>query len=101
VADNPNAQTRAKLPGRGFSKNDMALLERIARDDLTPHGFRSTFPDWAAERTDFPREVVEMALANTIENKVEAAYRRGDLFRKRRQLMGGVGGVLLHDARPG
>ena len=50
-------------------------------------GFRSTFRDWAAERTNFPREVVEMALAHTIENKVEAAYRRGDLFQKRRQLM--------------
>ena len=54
---------------------------------ITVHGFRSTLSDWAAERTNFPREVVEMALAHTIENKVEAAYRRGDLFEKRRQLM--------------
>ncbi len=59
----------------------------MGRSDLTAHGFRSTFRDWAAERTNFPREVVEMALAHTIENKVEAAYRRGDLFQKRRQLM--------------
>jgi len=65
----------------------LALLKRIGRNDLTAHGFRSTFRDWAAERTNFPREVVEMALAHTIENKVEAAYRRGDLFQKRRQLM--------------
>jgi integrase len=65
----------------------LALLKRIGRNDLTTHGFRSTFRDWAAERTNFPREVVEMALAHTIENKVEAAYRRGDLFQKRRQLM--------------
>jgi integrase len=65
----------------------LALLKRIGRHDLTSHGFRSTFRDWAAERTTFPREVVEMALAHTIENKVEAAYRRGDLFQKRRQLM--------------
>jgi integrase len=65
----------------------LALLERMGRDDLTAHGFRSTFRDWAAERTNFPREVVEMALAHTIESKVEAAYRRGDLFQKRRQLM--------------
>jgi integrase len=65
----------------------LALLKRIGRNDLTTHGFRSTFRDWAAERTTFPREVVEMALAHTIENKVEAAYRRGDLFQKRRQLM--------------
>jgi integrase len=65
----------------------LAVLKRLGRNDLTAHGFRSTFRDWAAERTNFPREVVEMALAHTIENKVEAAYRRGDLFQKRRQLM--------------
>ncbi len=65
----------------------LAVLKRMGRDDLTAHGFRSTFRDWAAERTNFPREVVEMALAHTIESKVEAAYRRGDLFQKRRQLM--------------
>jgi integrase len=65
----------------------LSVLKRMGRDDLTAHGFRSTFRDWAAECTNFPREVVEMALAHTIENKVEAAYRRGDLFQKRRQLM--------------
>jgi len=64
----------------------LMLLRRLKRDDITAHGFRSTFRDWAAERTDFPNEVVEMALAHTISNKVEAAYRRGDLFDKRRQL---------------
>ncbi len=65
----------------------LALLDRMNRTDLTTHGFRSTFRDWAAERTNYPREVVEMALAHTISNKVEAAYRRGDLFDKRRALM--------------
>jgi integrase len=65
----------------------LAVLKRMGRTELTAHGFRSTFRDWAAECTNFPREVVEMALAHTIENKVEAAYRRGDLFQKRRQLM--------------
>lgn len=64
----------------------LMLLRRLKRTDVTAHGFRSTFRDWAAERTDFPNEVVEMALAHTISNKVEAAYRRGDLFEKRRQL---------------
>lgn len=64
----------------------LMLLRRLGRTDITAHGFRSTFRDWAAERTDFPNEVVEMALAHTISNKVEAAYRRGDLFQKRRQL---------------
>jgi integrase len=65
----------------------LKLLERMGRDDLTVHGFRSTFRDWASERTNFPGEVVEMALAHTIESKTEAAYRRGDLFEKRRRLM--------------
>jgi integrase len=62
-------------------------LQRMERTDITPHGFRSTFRDWAAERTGFPAEVAEMALAHTISGKVEAAYRRGDLFEKRRQIM--------------
>jgi integrase len=59
----------------------------MGRPDVTVHGFRSTYRDWAAEMTNFPREVVEMALAHAIGDKVEAAYRRGDLFQKRRQLM--------------
>ena len=63
------------------------LLRRMGRGGLTVHGFRSTFRDWAAEQTDFPSEVVEMALAHAVGDKVEAAYRRGDLFEKRRQLM--------------
>jgi integrase len=65
----------------------LTLLGRMGRDDLTAHGFRSTFRDWAAERTNFPNEVVEMALAHAITGKAEAAYRRGDLFEKRRKLM--------------
>jgi integrase len=63
------------------------ILRRMGREDLTVHGFRSTFRDWAAERTAFPREVAEAALAHAIGDKVEAAYRRGDLFEKRRKLM--------------
>jgi integrase len=65
----------------------LMLLRRMKRGELTAHGFRSSFSDWAAERTAYPREVVEMALAHAIKNRVEAAYRRGDLFEKRRQLM--------------
>jgi integrase len=65
----------------------LALLERMGRDDLTVHGFRSTFRDWAAEQTNYPREVAEMALAHAIGDKVEAAYRRGDLFERRRRMM--------------
>jgi integrase len=70
--------------------SDMAMtmaLRRMGRRNLTVHGFRSSFRDWAAERTNFPREAAEMALAHTVSDKVEAAYRRGDLFEKRRQLM--------------
>jgi hypothetical protein len=62
-------------------------LRRMGRADITVHGFRSTFRDWTAEETDTPRDVAEMALAHLIPSKVEAAYRRGDLFEKRRLLM--------------
>lgn len=65
----------------------LQLLKRMECSDLTAHGFRSTFRDWAAERAAFAREVAEMALAHTIGDKVEAAYRRGDLFDKRREIM--------------
>ncbi|MGP0091975.1 MAG: tyrosine-type recombinase/integrase [Xanthobacteraceae bacterium] len=58
----------------------LMLLRRMGRDDLTAHGFRSTFRDWCSERTNFPSEVAEMALAHAVGDKVEAAYRRGDLF---------------------
>jgi integrase len=72
----------------GLSNMAMAaLLERMDRTDITVHGFRSTFRDWAAERTGHANHVVEMALAHVVGNKVEAAYRRGDLFEKRRRLM--------------
>jgi len=74
-------------PHRPIGNMGMLLqLQRMGRGDLTVHGFRSSFRDWAAERTGFPREVAEMALAHTVTDKVEAAYRRGDLFQKRRQL---------------
>jgi integrase len=72
----------------------LAVLKRMDRGGLTAHGFRSSFRDWTAESTNFPREVTETALAHTVGDKVEAAYRRGDLFQKRRQLNGGVGAVL-------
>jgi integrase len=65
----------------------LKLLARMKRNDLTAHGFRSTFRDWVAERTSYPREAAEMALAHVVSDKVEAAYRRGDLFEKRRRMM--------------
>ncbi len=74
----------------GKPLSDMAmlvLLRRMKRDDITVHGFRSTFRDWCAEQTNYPREVAEAALSHAIADKVEAAYRRSDLFDKRRHLM--------------
>ncbi|MDP6787145.1 MAG: integrase arm-type DNA-binding domain-containing protein [Rhodospirillales bacterium] len=65
----------------------LMTLRRMGRGDLTAHGFRSTFRDWAAERTGYPNEVAEMALAHAVGDKVEAAYRRGDLFEKRVRIM--------------
>lgn len=70
-----------------LSSMSMAMLLRRMEVDVTVHGFRSTFRDWASETTGFPHEICEMALAHTISNKAEAAYRRGDLFEKRRGLM--------------
>lgn len=65
----------------------LVLLERIDRDGITVHGFRSTFKDWVSERTNYPNHVSEAALWHAVADKVEAAYRRGDLFNKRRSLM--------------
>lgn len=80
------------FPGARIGKpiSNMAMLQtlrRMGREDLTVHGFRSTFRDWTAECTNYPGEVAEAALAHAVGNKVEAAYRRGDLFEKRRKLM--------------
>jgi integrase len=80
------------FPGgrKGMPISNMAmaqLLKRMGRFDIVVHGFRSSFRDWAAERTGYPNYVVEKALAHVVADKVEAAYRRGDLFNKRRMLM--------------
>jgi integrase len=79
------------FPGRSVSKplSDMVFLMMLRRMQLnvTAHGFRSSFRDWASECTSFPREVCELALAHAIDDKTEAAYRRGDLLDKRRELM--------------
>jgi integrase len=73
---------------RGGVLSDMTLTAVMRRMDVAvvPHGFRSTFRDWASERTHYPHEAQEMALAHAIGDKVEAAYRRGDLFEKRRAM---------------
>jgi integrase len=79
----PNANGKAPLSNMAM----LTLLRRMGRTNITAHGFRSTFRDWTAECTNFPGEVAEAALAHAVGDKVEAAYRRGDLFEKRRQLM--------------
>lgn len=87
---------------RGGQLSDMTLSAVLRRMQVpaVPHGFRSTFRDWAAERTNYPREAAEMALAHTIESKVEAAYRRGDLFEKRRLMMNDWAEFLARVERP-
>ncbi len=75
-------------PGRPLSQMAcLMLLRRMEYGHVTAHGFRSSFRDWAAEKTKFSREAAEMALAHAIPDAVEAAYRRGDLFEQRRKLM--------------
>lgn len=79
----PGSRDRKPLSDMTLS----AVLRRMDRKDVTVHGFRSTFRDWAAEVTHYPREMAEMALAHTVSDQVEAAYRRGDMFDKRRKMM--------------
>lgn len=84
VGRDARPSTKAGKPLSGMAT---AMLLRRMGSAVTVHGFRSAFRDWASETTGFPHEVCEMALAHTIGNKAEAAYRRGDLFNKRRELM--------------
>ena len=72
----PGNKAKKPLSNMAF----LMLLRRMERDDMTAHGLRSSFRDWCAERTNFPSEVAEMALAHAVGSKVEAAYRRGDLY---------------------
>ena len=78
------------FPGPTGSVLSAMTMTKLVRDlgiEAVPHGFRSSFRDWAAEKTDHPREVIEAALAHVVRNKVEAAYRRTDLFERRCRLM--------------
>ena len=86
---------------RGRQLKDMALSGLLKDLEIAavPHGFRSSFRDWAAEETDHPREVVEAALAHTVRNPVEAAYARSDLFERRRRLMDDWAGYLAGRTR--
>ncbi len=84
----PDESVFQAAPGKKLSNMSMAmLLRRMDRDNITVHGFRSTFRDWAGETTSFAREVIETALAHAVESKTERAYRRGRALEKRRELM--------------
>jgi len=88
--------------GKMFSENAMlAVLNRMGRDDLTVHGFRSTFRDWAGEQTSFPAEVAEAALAHVNADKVEASYLRGTFMQKRAKLMEAWAGYCLTPSTKG
>ena len=91
LARSMSAGSDLVFPGKNYYKqlSNMIFTMALRRMsiDVTAHGFRSTFRDWAAEETNCPAEVCEMALAHTIKNKTEAAYLRTDLFLKRRELM--------------
>jgi len=86
-AARPDAYVFKAAHGGRISDMTISAVLRRLKVDAVPHGFRSTFRDWAAERTNYPNEVAEMALAHAVGNKVEAAYRRGDLFEKRLAMM--------------
>ena len=85
------------FPGQGGTPISITRLPRLLHNlkvAAVPHGFRSSFRDWAAEETDHPREVVEAALAHVVGNQTEAAYARSDLFERRRHLMAEWGAYL-------
>jgi integrase len=85
-----NSWRTGPIPGNAMAR----VLDQLKVNGVVPHGFRSTFRTWAAEETDHQREVCEMALAHTLNSKVEAAYNRGDLLDKRRALMKDWGDFL-------
>jgi integrase len=90
-----------RVQGKPLSENTMnEVLERMGRGDLTVHGFRSTFRDWVAEATQFPRELAEKALAHVLADATEAAYQRGDMIEKRAKLMDAWAGYCARPAQP-
>jgi integrase len=83
----PDSKYLFSRSNKSLSNMAMAMILRRLKIDATVHGFRSAFRDWASEETSHSSEVIEMALAHSIQNKVEAAYRRKDLLEKRRVLL--------------
>ena len=99
LGDEENSLVFPTERGKPLDEKRMCRLMENHRIAAVPHGFRSSFRDWAAEETDHPREVVEAALAHVVGNKVEAAYRRSDLFERRRRLMKDWADYLAQGAR--
>jgi integrase len=91
----------ADRSGKPLSNMSMSMLLRRMKSDVTVHGFRSSFRDWAGNETHYPREVCENALAHVSGDKTEAAYRRSDALEKRRALMQDWAGYLLGGAARG
>ena len=87
--------------GRSIASSTLPKMLKYHGIAAVAHGFRSSFRDWAAEKTDHPREVIEAALAHVVPNKVEAAYARSDLFERRRLLMDDWAGYLCTERPPG
>ena len=87
-------------PGYPLSTMAMAMqLRRLGRTNITVHGFRSSFRDWVWEETEFPHELAEQALAHTVQNKAEAAYRRGDAIERRRAMMNAWANFCQQEAK--
>ena len=89
----PHELVFTSVRGRRIDASVVSKMITRLGIDAVPHGFRSSFRDWASERTDHPREVVEAALAHTVRDQTEAAYARSDLFERRQHLMDELGGV--------
>ena len=87
LGDGPRRLLFPMRSGRPIATSTLPKMLQYHEIAAVPHGFRSSFRDWAAEETDHPREVIEAALAHVVQNKVEAAYARSDLFERRRRLM--------------
>ena len=100
LGQHPDAPVfRGRKDGQPLAEKALLdVLARLGRGDVTVHGFRSTFRDWAAEATEYPREVAEVALAHVVGSAVERAYRRGDLMQKRIEMMAAWSTFLLGDA---
>jgi len=87
LSDMTLSATMRRIHEAATAKGNKGYVDRVNKRPAVPHGLRSTFRDWVAERTDYPGEMAEVALAHRISNSVEAAYRRGDMIEKRRRMM--------------